>query len=478
MERDKVGKAIRSIFKIIKAHHHLDNLRMEGQVPGPQQLRKITAWLGEVIWPADPNDATQSRIENNAEGWLVSSLQILKDHYTVVRNGGMEELRTLELTDEEKRRAVEVACRWAKNKVKTLKQGVLQEALKYIDPVQDNRYAQARRQGQVQQEQQAQDEQQVQHEQQRSQQERVQQERQSIVREDQQAQDEQQGQQVQLEEQLQLEQAQQERREEQQVIQSLQEEEAQSTTGLSLQNTEDSTNSEGLHRKACRKRQDMGIFVRAEGTSGTWKLQPNRPKLIIGDSNMGRFPMPPQEGIQIVCYPGARWTHMYSLFRYNTPTSPEVEVVIIAVGINDRKANPSLVCPAISRSYKAARTTFPNALVYVPQISFSGTLTSAEKKRIRDMNDHIRGLEGTIPPLQPPAFGTERDGVHWTPATANRILQNWQNYLEAGDDWPIWEDFEDNSQKIVGDSVMNLSKKVKLNKDQIDLLYKGVTETL
>lgn len=37
-----MGKAIRSIFKIIKAHNHFDNLRIEGQNPVPQQLRRIT----------------------------------------------------------------------------------------------------------------------------------------------------------------------------------------------------------------------------------------------------------------------------------------------------------------------------------------------------------------------------------------------------------------------------------------------------
>ncbi|KAI7800950.1 hypothetical protein IRJ41_016815 [Triplophysa rosa] len=132
VERDKVGKAIRIVFNIIKAFHHLDNLRVKAQTPGPQQLRKITRWLGEVIWPAAPNDQTQSGIENNAGGWLVSSLYILGDHYTAMKEAARVEPGTLGLTEEEKVRAIEVANRWAKNKIKTLKPAVIREVNEYV----------------------------------------------------------------------------------------------------------------------------------------------------------------------------------------------------------------------------------------------------------------------------------------------------------------------------------------------------------
>lgn len=160
---------------------------------------------------------------------------------------------------------------------------------------------------------------------------------------------------------------------------------------------------------------------------------------------------------------------MYLLLRYNTPSSLEVEAVIISVGINDCKGNPSLVQAAISRSYTAAWATFPKALVYIPVISFPQKLSSREKV-IRDMNNHICGLEGKIPALQPPQFQMEMDGMHWTQATAKRVWEDWKTFLDLG----IWEELNDNSQELVEDSVMNMSKQVKLNKDQVDLLYTGL----
>lgn len=39
--------------------------------------------------------------------------------------------------------------------------------------------------------------------------------------------------------------------------------------------------------------------------------------------------------------------------------------------------------------------------------------------------------------------------------------------FELGEDWGI-------CQELVGDSVMNLSKRVKLKKNRVDLLYKGL----
>lgn len=69
---------------------------------------------------------------------------------------------------------------------------------------------------------------------------------------------------------------------------------------------------------------------------GAWKLQPRRPFLILGNSNLSRIPEISDKRVQVVSYPGAQLTHAQRILKHKTPNSPEVLKVILSFGMNDR----------------------------------------------------------------------------------------------------------------------------------------------
>ncbi|KAI7790206.1 hypothetical protein IRJ41_018224 [Triplophysa rosa] len=148
------------------------------------------------------------------------------------------------------------------------------------------------------------------------------------------------------------------------------------------------------------------------------------------------------------------------------------------VGINDRKGNPSLVKNAISRACSAARSTFPNALIGIQTINFAQNLPPKEKQIIRVMNEHMRGLGEKIAALPVSLFHTEKDLIHWTNTTAQDIWGRWKEFFHRAEVGRLWAELNDDTQAPAQtpseNAVLNLSKKIRLNKDQKELLCKGL----
>lgn len=68
---------IRLLHKLIKAVHHLNNIR-KGEPPALQEFKNH---LATVIKPAVPCDVTLALIEGNAKIWAYSTQLILTDNY-------------------------------------------------------------------------------------------------------------------------------------------------------------------------------------------------------------------------------------------------------------------------------------------------------------------------------------------------------------------------------------------------------------
>ncbi|KAE8277041.1 hypothetical protein D5F01_LYC25197 [Larimichthys crocea] len=164
-----------------------------------------------------------------------------------------------------------------------------------------------------------------------------------------------------------------------------------------------------------------------------WSLRPQRKCLVVGDSNMGRLPKIIDDNVQVDCYPGAKFSHATHLLNKKTPTSPDVEVVILSFGINNRdKKNPTLIKKDISRLLGAAQATFPFAKIYIPRINFNKVLPPQIQVNLNNINKIIKQTDHYIERLPTKDFLTGKDGIHWTPNTGAAIYAHWKSFLVPG----------------------------------------------
>ena len=159
---------------------------------------------------------------------------------------------------------------------------------------------------------------------------------------------------------------------------------------------------------------------------GNWKLQPVRPILIMGDSNIARLPEIKNNIVQVDSYPGAQLAHAYHILKHHTPTTDDTQKVILSFGLNNRNQNnPSLIKKQLQRLLGTAQDTFPNAEIYIPIINFSSNLPNQIRRNLNTINNIIETTGRSIPPLPRSAFTTAKDEIHWTAVTANNICQHW-----------------------------------------------------
>lgn len=96
-----------------------------------------------------------------------------------------------------------------------------------------------------------------------------------------------------------------------------------------------------------------------------WSLRPNRPFLILGDSNLSRLPRIYHGEVQVDCYPGAKLHHGIHILKHKTPVSPNVRTVILSFGTNNwAQNNSSLIQQNVGDLFEIAQSTFPNAKIH------------------------------------------------------------------------------------------------------------------
>ena len=158
---------------------------------------------------------------------------------------------------------------------------------------------------------------------------------------------------------------------------------------------------------------------------------PKRKWLILGDSNLSRFPTYTEQNLQIESYPGATFRHAEAILA-RTPVTPEVERVILSFGINNKTNNPNTVSiPQFDKAVLMAKQAFPRARVLVPIINYSRALARNEQANLSELNNHIVGYDDIIPQLSLNIFSTEGDLVHWSKNTAEQMLDHWIAYLNG-----------------------------------------------
>ncbi|KAI4800792.1 hypothetical protein KUCAC02_007090 [Chaenocephalus aceratus] len=74
---------------------------------------------------------------------------------------------------------------------------------------------------------------------------------------------------------------------------------------------------------------------------------------------------------------------------------------------------------------KYAAKTFPRASIYIPLINHSPHLTPVQTRNILTLNNFLNKNHNTLPNISPEIFRTGQDNIHWTPPTAQLILDSW-----------------------------------------------------
>ncbi|KAL3965733.1 hypothetical protein ACER0C_031832 [Sarotherodon galilaeus] len=164
-----------------------------------------------------------------------------------------------------------------------------------------------------------------------------------------------------------------------------------------------------------------------------WSLEVEKKWLIMGDSNVCRFPDFLNSNLQVDSFPGAHFRHAQALMEKTTPP-PDlvVEKIILSFGINSR-ANKSkeTTVKNLQGALRSAKRKFPYAEIWIPLINFSPNLPREEQENLQTLNEHLIRNMPYIPLLPEEDFETELDDVHWTSDTARAMFEHWMATLNS-----------------------------------------------
>ncbi|KAK9514516.1 hypothetical protein VZT92_027979 [Zoarces viviparus] len=160
-----------------------------------------------------------------------------------------------------------------------------------------------------------------------------------------------------------------------------------------------------------------------------WSLNIKERCIIMGDSNISRFPSYDIAGLQVDGFPGANLRHAEEILAGATSTTP-VEKIVLAFGLNNRvQKSKDTAVKQLQRTLRMCRTKFPLAQVLIPQINFSPGLPRQERTRLTYLNTHIAALKDHIPLWPEESFQTGHNHLHWSPETAKGIFKHWCIHL-------------------------------------------------
>ncbi|KAI4801944.1 hypothetical protein KUCAC02_019810, partial [Chaenocephalus aceratus] len=107
------------------------------------------------------------------------------------------------------------------------------------------------------------------------------------------------------------------------------------------------------------------------------------------------------------------------------PLPQPTKIVIISIGINNKDDDPErTTTKQLNSMKKYAAKTFPRAPIYIPLINHSPHLTPVQTRNILTLNNFVNKNHNTLPTISPETFRTGQDNIHWTPPTAQLILDS------------------------------------------------------
>jgi ribA/ribD-fused uncharacterized protein len=163
--------------------------------------------------------------------------------------------------------------------------------------------------------------------------------------------------------------------------------------------------------------------------------------VILGDSNVNRItevelPLDTVDSVEYHSYGGAKFVNFGTRGLLQNKPQIEPTKVILSVGINSKDNSPSTNTDQIKKAINQAKNYFPNAQIYIPQVNYPANFSDREQNTLNHVNTYLTEMAGrlnsfsTIPKLADSVFITEvKDPIHWTPTTANAILNHWLGHL-------------------------------------------------
>lgn len=97
-----------------------------------------------------------------------------------------------------------------------------------------------------------------------------------------------------------------------------------------------------------------------------WSLAGREKWLILGDSNVARFPPFKVTDLQIDSFPGASFRHVQGVLSKMDPV-PTVETLILSLGLN---STTQTSIKDLQRHIRMAKVKFPQAEIWLPLINF------------------------------------------------------------------------------------------------------------
>lgn len=160
-----------------------------------------------------------------------------------------------------------------------------------------------------------------------------------------------------------------------------------------------------------------------------WNLTVTQPIVILGDSNLSKVGKVQAPKLQMDSFPGATFAHATAVLQ-RAIVDTKVDLVILSFGINHRgQRSATTAIQQLQSTLKAAKSKFSTTNIFVPLINYSKKLKTSEMKVLRDLNNYLKSYSKHIPELPGFLFRTADDNVHWTPDTAEAMIQHWAQHL-------------------------------------------------
>lgn len=437
---------VRAFNQYIKSYHHLQHTNCGVNTPTPIGLRRIQDQLTSAVYPAFPSKQTSALTYGNAANWTYTTLQILEEHHRARMQEAICKIQ--ELSKEDWERALTVATRWVSKDIPRMKPTTLKDATTELRTL-----ITGPSQREINQEETVNSSPQP---------NRVTRSPAPPPTQIQGSNHETAEPNAQIHTDIQPVLGNINDNPEESTIQTSEDHHHvtnnPATDTVMFSDGESDSNSEKSHSipplpTPGRHTTTASPDVRKQSTprvqpiypSGThlykyhthdgdknknWNLTPNRSILIIGDSNIARLPVIPDDRIQVDSYPGANLSQATYLLKHNTPNSNNVTKVILSFGINNRNQRLSIAFKKdLSDLLKTAKTTFPQAEIFIPVLNYSDNLPGNVRSHINTLNYHIKGTGRSIPRLEKDSFNTDVDNIHWTSRTAERMWDHWRTFL-------------------------------------------------
>ncbi|KAL3872513.1 hypothetical protein ACJMK2_035739 [Sinanodonta woodiana] len=179
-----------------------------------------------------------------------------------------------------------------------------------------------------------------------------------------------------------------------------------------------------------------GQITGHRGSKSDWSLPKiSFPILVIGDSNLARITNTTEHPVQIEAFPGANISYITQLLdSYKYESKPQR--IVVNVGINDKgNMNTNQTFQEMKHLFKVARERFPHSKLFVTKILISEQLevrNSKEAENIKRLNENMSKIQGVT--VLDTGIAKEvvfhRDGIHWSPRSANLILCDWLQQMD------------------------------------------------